>query len=234
MPVNSRPRPCQHCSNAPNSCSPQPRMTLKKSEPCSTTSARLPGSPGALPVAAILQIRRTNSAKVAAILQSDIIAELERLDVAVVDRAIFEKVFTVGRRRAIQLMHQFDGQQVGRTFIIDRRRLLDRLSAARSDASFDYEQTRRLKVVEELDRLRKLSPGRGVRIPVQPNVRDQRLADLPPGIHLRPGELRMEFSGTEDLLRQLFELSQAILNDYRRFEEIIEGRETGATFAARQ
>jgi hypothetical protein len=33
----------------------------------------------------------------------------------------------------------------------------------------------------------------------------------------------MEFAGTEDLLRLLFELSQAILNDYRRFEEIIEG-----------
>jgi hypothetical protein len=43
----------------------------------------------------------------------------------------------------------------------------------------------------------------------------------------------MEFGGTEDLLRQLFELSQAILNDYGRFEEIIEGRETGGTFAAR-
>jgi hypothetical protein len=31
----------------------------------------------------------------------------------------------------------------------------------------------------------------------------------------------------------LFELSQAILNDYRRFEEMIEGREGGATFAVR-
>jgi hypothetical protein len=90
-----------------------------------------------------------------------------------------------------------------------------------------------MKVVEELDRLRKLSPGREVRIPVQPNVRDNRLADLPSGIHLKPGELRLEFTGTGDLLRQLFELSQAILNDYRRFEEIIEGRETGTTFAAR-
>jgi hypothetical protein len=163
----------------------------------------------------------------------EIVAELEQFELPIVDRAIFEKVFAVGRRRAIQLMHHFDGHQVGRTFVIDRRLLLDRLRIARSSASFGYEQTRRMKVVEELDRLRKLSPGREVRIPVQPNVRDNRLADLPSGIHLKPGELRLEFTGTGDLLRQLFELSQAILNDYRRFEEIIEGRETGTTFAAR-
>jgi hypothetical protein len=154
-----------------------------------------------------------------------IIAELDRLDGPIVDRAIFEKVFRVGRRRAIQLMHQFKGHQVGRTFIIERKLLLDRLRARRSNATFDYEQTRRQRVVEELDRLRKLAPGREIRIPVQPKTHDNRLADLPPGIHLKPGELRMEFAGTEDLLRQLFELSQAILHDYQRFQEIIADRQ---------
>ena len=153
----------------------------------------------------------------------EIIAELEQLGLPIVDRAIFEKVFRVRRRRAIELMHHFNGHQVGRTFIIDSRVLLDQLRARHSHADFGFEHSRRLKVVEELERLRKLSPGRGVRIPVEPKVLDNRLADLPPGIHLKPGELRLEFTGTEDLLRHLFELSQAILNDYRRFEEIIEG-----------
>jgi hypothetical protein len=36
------------------------------------------------------------------------------------------------------------------------------------------------------------------------------------------GQLRIEFHGTEDLLRQMFELSQAIANDYEKFEEICE------------
>ena len=164
----------------------------------------------------------------------EIIAELEQLPLPVVDRAIFEKVFRVGRRRAIQLMHHFDGHQVGRTFIIDRTLLVDRLRTRRSAASFDYERLRRLRIVEELERLRKLVPGRGVRIPVQPEVRDHRLADLPVGIHLKPGELKLEFVGTEDLLRLLFELSQAILNDYRRFEEIIQGRQSEAAFPDRR
>jgi len=162
----------------------------------------------------------------------DIIVELKQLDIPIVDRAMFEKLFGVGRRRAIQLMHHFDGHQVGRTFIIDRRLLLDRLQARRSGAHFDYEQTRRRRVVEELERLRKLSPGRNVRIAVQPEARDHRLADLPAGIHLKPGELRMEFAGIEDLLRHLFELSQVILNDYHRFAEIVEGRETKASSPA--
>jgi hypothetical protein len=51
-------------------------------------------------------------------------------------------------------------------------------------------------------------------------VRNNKLSDLPPGVQLRAGELRIEFHGTEDLLRQLFELSQAIVNDYERFEEL--------------
>jgi hypothetical protein len=156
----------------------------------------------------------------------EIIAELEQLEMPIVDRAIFEKVFGVGRRRAIQLMHHFEGHQVGRTFIIDRTLLLDRLRDGRSSNDFDREQTRHLRVVEELMRLRKLAPGRNIRIPVEPQVRDHRLSDLPAGIHLKPGELRMEFAGIEDLLRHLFELSQAILNDYRRFEELIEGERT--------
>jgi hypothetical protein len=152
----------------------------------------------------------------------EIISELKQLDVPIVDRAIFERVFEVRRRRAIQLMHHFGGHQVGRTFIIDRKILLGQLGARHGSEGFEQEQNRRLRVVEELDRLRKLAPGRKVQIQVPPTVRDTRLADLPDGIHLRAGELRVEFFGTEDLLRHLFELSQAIVNDYQKFERICE------------
>jgi hypothetical protein len=152
----------------------------------------------------------------------EIISELEQLDVPIVDRAIFETAFQVRRRRAIQLMHHFGGHQVGRTFIIDRQELLGQLRAWHGSAGFGHEQIRRQRLSEELDRLRKLAPGRKVRIQVPPEARENRLADLPAGIHLNPGELRIEFFGTEDLLRHLFELSQAIVNDYGRFERICE------------
>ena len=44
----------------------------------------------------------------------------------------------------------------------------------------------------------------------------------PVGVDLRPGELRIEFNGAEELLQRLFELSQAIANDYERLREICE------------
>ena len=53
-------------------------------------------------------------------------------------------------------------------------------------------------------------------------MRDRVLADLPASIHLRPGELHIEFFGAEDLLRHLYELSQALVNDFGRFQRAVE------------
>jgi hypothetical protein len=56
-----------------------------------------------------------------------------------------------------------------------------------------------------------------VRIATAADVRERLMKNLPAGIYLKPGELRIEFFGAEDLLRHLFELSQAMVNDYERF-----------------
>jgi hypothetical protein len=140
---------------------------------------------------------------------------------AVVDRACFEKLFGVRRRRAIQLMHRFGGYQAGRTFLIEREKLLAGLNSF-DQAVTDREVSRRTKVVAELERTKALFPARRVQIVVPPVVMDNRMADLPPTVHLRPGELRIEFHGTEDLLRQLVELSQSITNDFERFQKVCE------------
>jgi hypothetical protein len=62
--------------------------------------------------------------------------------------------------------------------------------------------------------------ARQVVIRADPDV--QEVKDLPAGVHLRPGELRIEFFGTEDLLRHLFELSKVIAGDFVRFHALIE------------
>jgi hypothetical protein len=148
--------------------------------------------------------------------------ELEALNVPVVDRACFERVFGVKRRRAIYLMHQFGGYQAGRTFLVDRGGLLHSLQRIVRD-NYEPELTRKTRLVEELEKTRKLLPGRQVKLMVAPEVMERKLSDLPDCVHLTAGELRIEFHGTEDLLRQMFELSQAIMNDYRKFEGICEG-----------
>jgi hypothetical protein len=152
----------------------------------------------------------------------EIAEELRQLSAPVVDRAVFESVFRVGRRRAIQLLHQFGGYQVGKTFVIDRTKLIERLEREQGGEAFDRERQRKTRILEELERARRLAAARKVKIAVAPDVQERVLSDLPAGIHLRPGELRIEFFGTEDLLRHLFELSQAIVNDYVRFEELVD------------
>ena len=48
------------------------------------------------------------------------------------------------------------------------------------------------------------------------------LGRLPPGIQLRPGELRIEFADGQEVLRRLLELSQAIMHDYAQFEALVQ------------
>ena len=78
------------------------------------------------------------------------------------------------------------------------------------------------RLLDDLEEARRLAPARKVRISAAQDVRDRVFANLPAGIHLTPGELKIEFFGTEDLLRHLFELSQAIANDYQAFQQIVE------------
>jgi hypothetical protein len=141
---------------------------------------------------------------------------------AVLDRSCFEKAFGVKRRRAIELMHRFGGYQAGKTFLIERTSLLRRLERLERGEEFGHETSRRTRLADELDRVSRALPARQVRIQASADVYDRRLADLP-SVSLRPGKLEVEFHGTEDLLRNLFELAQAIQNDYRRFEQICEG-----------
>jgi hypothetical protein len=149
----------------------------------------------------------------------EIIAELSGLDVPVVDRALCERLFHLRRRRAIDLMGCFGGYQAGRTFLIERSKLLAELERVRESGDFRMESRRRERLGERLDAIRRLQAGARVAIPVDLEVMGQRLPDLPPGVRLGRGELQIEFRSAEDLLSKLFALAQAISNDYDAFEK---------------
>lgn len=148
--------------------------------------------------------------------------ELRRFPASVVDRAILEKVLRIERRTAIRLLHRFGGFQTGKTFLIDRLQLIEQLEQLDCGDDATIERDRRTRLADELEKTRRLAPGRKVKIEVPVEVLDRRMKDLPAGIHLKPGELRIEFFGAEDLLRHLFELSQAMVNDFARFQSAIE------------
>src|SRR5579872_5538461 len=90
--------------------------------------------------------------------------ELVTLKVPVIDRAMFERIFGVRRRRAIQLMNYFDAYQSGRTLLIDRLALLEQLAPLEASAEFAVEQRRRQRLVESLEQLRRSRAGARVTV----------------------------------------------------------------------
>ncbi|HEX4138342.1 MAG TPA: hypothetical protein VHY84_27275 [Bryobacteraceae bacterium] len=89
----------------------------------------------------------------------------------------------------------------------------------------DYliEEQRKERLMADLEKARREAPARKVRIPAAHGVAYRTVETLPPAIHLRPGELlRIVFFGAQDLAAQLYELSQAMGNDWAAFEAAVE------------
>jgi hypothetical protein len=152
----------------------------------------------------------------------DIVSMLETFDVPVVDRAVIEHLFGLRRRRAIELLHRFGGYQAGKTFLVDRRMLIDHLRCVAEGEDFQMESQRKERLDHKIDQLRRHQAAARVRIPVQPEVGNRNIAELSAGVALEPGHLHIDFCGTEDLLSKLYALSQAAANDFDRFRAAAE------------
>src|SRR5438309_5948478 len=150
----------------------------------------------------------------------EILVALRVIDIPVVDRAAIERLFGFRRRRAIQFMHQLDGYQAGHSFLVDRLRLIAQLEVLQNGDGFHRESRRRMKLEETVERARRHAAATRVKIPVEPGVWGARIHALPAGIRLEPGSLRVEFRDPQELLQQLFALSQATANDFEQFEEM--------------
>ena len=132
-------------------------------------------------------------------------------------------LFSRRRRRAIDLIRGFGGYQAGRTFLVDRPKLVAQLEQIRDSPDFKMEWRRKERLAERLDAIRRLQAGARVAIAVEPETLRQRFPDLPPGVGLSPGELHIQFQSSEELLSKLFALAQAIANDYEAFEKRTSG-----------
>ena len=148
----------------------------------------------------------------------EIRAELEHLQVPVVDRSGIELIFRLKRRRAIELLHQFGGYQAGRTFLVERRGLLQDLEALQSQDGYVAERRRRERLRDVMEASREHLLATQVRIPVRPATSRPSFDRLAPGVHLAPGMLSIEFLQPFDLLEKLYGLAQAITHDFDKFE----------------
>ena len=157
----------------------------------------------------------------------EILETLRGMESSHLDRQAVQKLFGVRERRARQLMAGLPGLRAGNAFAVARLALIARLEETAQGGLFQWEVNRRARVVEELERTRRQLAARRVRIPAAADARDLRVEDLAGRMELKPGELRIEFYGAEDLAAKLFELSQAMANDWQAFARAVE-EETGA------
>ena len=155
----------------------------------------------------------------------EIRAELEHLDVPIVDRAGIERIFGLKRRRAIELMHEFGGYQAGRTFLLDRARLLEALHSLESREDYAVEKRRRERLRDVVEASREHLILTRVQIPVHAAAVRPSLDRLAPGVFLIPGMLSIEFRHPIELLEKLYALAQAIAHDFERFEGLLPGGE---------
>ena len=140
----------------------------------------------------------------------DIRAELEHLDVPVVDRAGVEHIFGLKRRRAIELMHEFGGYLAGRTFLMDRARLLEAVQSLESGEDYTAEKRRRERLGDVVEASREHLILTQVQIPVRAAAIRPSLDRLAPGVLLMPGMLSIEFRHPIELLEKLYGLAQAL------------------------
>jgi hypothetical protein len=150
---------------------------------------------------------------------TEILEELGASPISHFDRLAIEKLFRIRERRARQIMAGLPGLQVGNAFAVERLALVERLEKTAAGESFEREISRRSRVVEDLERTRRQLAARRVRVPATAGVRDRSVRELGDGIELRPGELRIAFHSAEDLAGKLFELSQAMVNDWHAFTQ---------------
>jgi hypothetical protein len=148
-----------------------------------------------------------------------IVANLQALPRPFVDRATVEVLLGVGRRRAQGIMAPCVTHYVGSNGLVDREVLIGHLRHLAQGEEVFYERTRRRKVAEVVDGLRKERlerPQLLVEAPVR--VINQELDDLPAGVAIEVGRITIEFVEPRQALEKLLALAMAIGNNYSRFE----------------
>ena len=153
----------------------------------------------------------------------DAISQLEALDRTLLTRRDIEQLFGVSRARAATLMQTFGAELTGSQRTLPRTQLLRQLRKHRSRSAFRGEVERRDRLVAELRKARVT----GIRVTLPVETFDAKLASLPEGVSVSRDRIEVRFSGAKVAVERLYALAYALVNDYERFEELVDGGEAG-------
>jgi hypothetical protein len=140
------------------------------------------------------------------------LAQLRAMTSQTVYRGTLEKIFKIPRRTAIRLMHEFGGEQAGRTFLLDRQKLIEELEQRAAPKEPRPSQLRRQH-----------REAAGFSFPDVRTPERRRAADLPTAIHVRPGYFAVENAGLDDLCALLWVFVETCKDDREGVEALLEG-----------
>ena len=148
----------------------------------------------------------------------DAISQLEQLDRTLLTRRDIERLFGVSKARAATLMQTFGAELVGNQRTLPRTKLLQQLKKHRGRAAFRVEEGRRARLVAELRKARIT----GIRVPLSVETFNSKLASLPEGVSVERDRIEVRFDGPKNAVERLYALAYALVNDYERFEALVD------------
>ena len=148
----------------------------------------------------------------------DAISQLEQLDRTLLTRRDVERLFGVSKARAATLMQTFGAELTGNQRTLPRTKLLQQLRKHRGRAAFRVEEERRQRLVDELRKARLT----GIRVKLPVESVGAKLASLPEGVTVERDRIEVRFDGAKNAVEQLYALAHALVNDYERFEALVD------------
>jgi len=154
------------------------------------------------------------------------IAALEAIPEGLIDRRTLEDVLGVSKWTAWRIMKRCGAAEgPGGSLVCARHDLVAQLRRLR-------EETRAAPEIERRDRLERYLDGmvhyasrlhkEVARNGAAEALLSTRFGELPPGVLLAPGELRIAFCGTREFLQKFGAMVYALHNDFEKIEEFIE------------
>ena len=153
----------------------------------------------------------------------DAISQLEKLDRTLLTRRDIEHLFGVSTARAATLMQTFGAEMTGYQRTLPRTKLLRQLRKHRARSAFRGEEERREWLLTELRKARLT----GIRVTLPAETLDAKLASLPEGVSVSRDRIEVRFSGAKEAVERLYALAYALVNDYERFEALVDGGAAG-------
>jgi hypothetical protein len=156
---------------------------------------------------------------------TDALPALERLPLDLLDRRAVEEALGVGKWTAWRIMRQCGATEgPGGALVCRRETLVEHLRRFQEDGRFRPEIARRERVEQYLDGMLQYATRKHTVIARDSAAEEMlgaRFSKLPAGVDLQPGELRIQFSGSEDFLQKFGAVVYALHNDFESISDFI-------------